>query len=83
MADEVITMSRWTNTGALVVGILTLSGCNKTYTPADLMKDTALRNEILMQCAQQNDQQSKNCLNAQEAKKKIDFQKQTGKTDIK
>jgi len=82
MADEEMTMSRWTNAGALVVGILTLSGCNKTYTPSDFMKDTDLRNKILMQCAQQNDQQSKNCLNAQEAKKKIDFQKQTGKTDI-
>lgn len=67
----------------VVVGVLTLSGCDKAYTPADFMKDADLRNKILTQCTQQQDQQSKNCQNAQEAQKKVDFEKQTGKTDIK
>lgn len=80
---EEITMERWWSNGFLAMGLLALSGCNKAYTPADFMKDDVLRNKILTQCTQQNDQQSKNCLNALEAKRKIDFEKQTGKTDIK
>ena len=76
-------MGRWVNRGLVVVGLLALSGCNKAYTPADFMKDAALRNRMLKQCAQQHDLQSKNCQNAQEAQKKIDFERQTGKTDIK
>ncbi|MBT0730094.1 EexN family lipoprotein [Rosenbergiella nectarea] len=76
-------MGRWVTKGVILVGLLALNGCNKTYTPADFMKDDALRSKTLTQCAQQNDQLSKNCLNAQEAKRKIDFEKQTGRTDIK
>ncbi|WP_241585889.1 EexN family lipoprotein [Rosenbergiella epipactidis] len=83
MSDKEMTMVRCGKRVLVVVGVLALSGCDKAYTPADFMKDAALRNKILTQCTQQHDQQSKNCQNAQEAQKKVDFEKQTGKTDIK
>jgi len=82
MSDKEMMMGRWVKRSLVVVGVLALSGCNKTYTPADFMKDATLRNRILTQCTEQHDLQSKNCLNAQEAQKKVDFEKQTGKTDM-
>lgn len=67
----------------LACGLLVLSGCKKSYTPSDFMKNDALRSRVLKQCSQPTQAQSKNCQNAYEAQRKIDFAKKTGRTDIK
>ena len=75
-------MGRYGFKAIWIVVLIVLSGCDKSYTPADFMKDESLRSRVLAQCTQQGDNQLKNCQNALEAQKKIDFEKKTGKTEI-
>ncbi|WP_241623103.1 EexN family lipoprotein [Rosenbergiella australiborealis] len=76
-------MTNCRKNGFIIILFLALSGCNKIYTPADFMKDDSLRNSTLARCEQQSGEHDKNCQNAYNAQNKIDFEKETGKAELK